>query len=67
MRENIADIVVKFIRTQEEVDRINKKCELVLHKNEAAQCRRKAERLQRKADRLLAKYQSVKRTRQVRS
>jgi hypothetical protein len=54
---SVADLVVEFIRTQEEADRLMEQSAL-FNDNAALQ---KASRLQRKANRLLAKYQIMKR------
>ena len=57
MIANIADLVVEFIRTQEEADRLMKQSAL-FNDNAAL---KEASRLQRKADSLLAQYRTMKR------
>jgi len=57
MTLSITDLVVKFIRTQEEADRLIKLADLS-NDNSVLE---EAERLQRKADCLLEEYRIIKR------
>ncbi len=61
MQDNLADIIVGFIRTQEEADRVGAECDSIAESGQAAHCRKNFKRLQKKADMLLVKYKSMKR------
>jgi hypothetical protein len=62
--ETMGDLVVSFIRLQEQADREREKCLEFMaspgHENEAAKCRKKAASLQKEASNLLGKYKRIK-------
>ena len=66
--KDISDLVVRFIQTQEEADRLCKRCRRMTDDpSQAARCRSEAEAKQNEADSLLEEYQRSKNPKEVSS